>query len=169
MILELSTILESGGGPLLLAQAEATGAGGMETASRTIHLIAAMFAVGSIAHKLLALRPAIQVHPAPETVLLARRRWAPITHTVILLLIVTGLYQLMTAGLAKGEADGGYHMWFGMKFLAAMAVFFLMSVLGGRSSLAERLRQKDGRWGTIALLLALAIVVISVQLRENFG
>ena len=161
----LSGVVGTGGFSPLLLEASSAGGGMGETVSRGIHLLCAMLAVGAIAYQRFALRPALDAHPSPELAEAARKRWAPFTHALITLLIATGIVQLMVAGMPKGEATKSYHMWFGIKFLAAMGVFFLVSVLGGRSNLAVRFREKGRLWGGVALLLAIVIVAISLHLR----
>ena len=90
----------------------------------------------------------------------------PVVHIAITLLIVTGLYQLMTAGLAKGKVDSSYHMWFGIKFIAALVIFFFASALAGRSAALAGIREKGKRWLGVSILLALVVVAISIHIRS---
>ena len=140
-------------------------AGGAETISRGIHLLCAMLAVGELVFQRLALRPALEANPNAELAESIRRRWAPMTHIAITLLLVTGMYQLMKAGIPKGKEDSAYHMWFGIKFVAALGIFFIVTALAGRSAAFEKLRQKGGLWGSIAIVLALVVIAISLHLR----
>jgi len=157
---DFQVLLAEGGFSTILA---ATSNG--DLVSRGLHLLAAMVAIGGLAFQRLALRPALEKCEDPELAEAIRRRWAIVTHSVITVLLLTGLYQLMTIGMAKGKLDSSYHMWFGIKFMAAMGVFFLASVLGGRSSLSAKFRENAKLWLTITLLLGVGIVVISLALR----
>ena len=137
-----------------------------EDLSRGAHLLFAMIAVGALVFQRVALRPALDEGGSPELAEGIRRRWAPVVHVVITLLLVTGLYQLMTAGLAKGKADSSYHMWFGIKFIAALAIFFLVSALAGRSQGLAGFREKGKRWLGVSILLAVVVVAISIHIRS---
>ena len=137
-----------------------------ESISRGIHLLCAMLAVGALVFQRIALRPALDATPSPELGESIRKRWAPVTHLAITLLIVTGMYQLMKAGIPKGKEESSYHMWFGIKFVAAMGIFFLVTALGGRSAAFEKLRQGGRLWGSVAIILALVVIGISLHLRQ---
>ncbi len=134
--------------------------------SRGLHLLAAMVAIGGLAFQRLALRPALEKCEDPELAEAIGRRWAMVTHSVIAVLLLTGLYQLMTIGMAKGKLDSSYHMWFGIKFVAAIGVFFLVSVLGGRRALSAKFRENGRFWLSTTLLLGVGIVAISLALRS---
>ena len=153
-------------GDLWILAAE-TGGGSMgEWVSRGVHVFAAMLAVGALAFQAFALRPALGAEEAPELAESIRKRWAPFTHIAITLLIVTGLYQLMVAGIPKGKETSSYHMYFGIKFLLAMVVFFFVSALGGRSAAFQKLRENGATWGRLTLLIAIVIVALSMMLRS---
>jgi hypothetical protein len=77
------------------------------------------------------------------------------------LLIVTGLFNFWKTGLPKAEIDSGYHMWFGIKVLLAVAAFFLASVLVGRAPAFEGLRRNAGTWYRILLLVGIATIAVS--------
>ncbi len=142
------------------------GAASAETWSRGFHIFAAMLAVGSLVFQRVALRPALLETPNPELADGIRRRWVPVVYLVITILLVTGFYQFMVAGVPKGKADSSYHMWFGMKFVAALAIFFLASALVGRSRALEKIRAKGSLWLSVAILLAIGVVAISLHLRS---
>ena len=96
-----------------------------------------------------------------------RRRWAPFVHLGSLLLIVTGLYQLMVHGLATADHqktldDPGmpYHMLFGI-ILLAMGALFIGSAMVGRSEALAGIRRNGGMWLGLAVMLIIAVVVIS--------
>ena len=58
-----------------------------------------------------------------------------------------------------------YQMLFGIKVLLALAIFFLASVLVGRSALGARFRERAKLWVTVNLLLGVLVVCIAGRMR----
>lgn len=147
--------------------------------STLVHLLVAILIAGSVFIQWRAVHPAVTSEEGGDKVREGiRRRWAPFVHLGSLLLIVTGLYQLMVhgldtadyqkelAGLRKsGEEtkDPGmpYHMLFGIKFLLAMGALFIGSAMVGRSEALAGIRRNGGMWLGLAVMLIIAVVVIS--------
>lgn len=148
--------------PMTVVLATTTG----EWVSRGAHLLAAMVAVGGLVMARVAVRPALDEAGETPVAEGIRRRWAPVVYTAITLLIATGFYQFFVAGIPKGETDSKYHMWFGMKFAAALAVFFIASAVTGRSRALEGVRRSGRLWLSLAILLAVGIVAVSLYLRS---
>jgi putative copper export protein len=95
-----------------------------------------------------------------------RKRWSKIVFTAIGLLLLSGIYNfLMIARNFRGELPKWYHPLFGVKFLLAMAVFAIASLLAGRTPLAQRMRTNLKFWMSLNLLLAAVIIAISGVLR----
>ena len=133
--------------------------------SRVLHVLSAIILVGGLFYIRSVLAPA-----GLEACFGGRRavwaRWVGIT---TLLLLVTGLYNLMTV-IGQTKADGiqlppTYHMLFGAKFLLAILVMFIAAILAGKTEAAERFRGSMGKWLNIAWLAAMAIIVIAAMLR----
>jgi uncharacterized membrane protein len=82
----------------------------------------------------------------------------------IALLLVGGLinYGLI---LRQYRVPPYYHTLFGIKFLLALVVFAIASLLAGRTGTAERMRERIGFWLSVSLLLATSIVCIAGVLR----
>jgi uncharacterized membrane protein len=88
--------------------------------------------------------------------------WKKIIHGGIALLLISGginYYRVIAEGSHKG--DGLYHGLLGTKILLALAIFFIASVLVGRSAKFEPMRQNMRKWLAVNLLLAVVIVSIS--------
>jgi putative copper export protein len=104
-----------------------------------------------------------------------RRRWSQVVHAAILFLLVTGLYNFIwfvkashTWGAAwqAGSSNATlYQILFGVKFLLALAVFFIASATSGRSAALARFREQAKFWVTVNLLLGVLIVCIAGQMR----
>lgn len=135
--------------------------------SRWAHILAAVVAVGGAVFARLAVLPALETLDANsrESVLARiRQRWSKVLAGTILLLLASGLYNIVVS-VRKFDLPPLYHALFGVKFLLALAVFGLASVLAGRSPAATKLRANHRRWATIVAGLGLTIVLLSGVLR----
>jgi len=147
--------------------------------SRWLHILAAMAAVGGPMFIRLALMPAMcgalgdeQRRTLHEQI---RRRWSRVVMAAILFLLVSGLYNLIqflrlshTWGVAWESGSHNsllYQILFGIKFVLALAVFFIASALTGRSEAFARFRENARFWITLNLLLGVLIVCLSGQMR----
>jgi uncharacterized membrane protein len=144
-------------------------------ALRWAHILAAMVAVGGLFYARYGLLPAMQVlddrtredlHDA------IRKRWLPWVIGSITLLLASGLANfLLFNDAAKQWEEGtwmkqtGYHALFGVKFLLALAVFYFASGLVGRGEGTAWIRANRGRWLSVTLVLAVAVVMISGWMR----
>ena len=137
--------------------------------STLVHLLVAVLIAGSVFIQWRAVHPAVTSEKGGDQVREGiRKRWAPFVHAGSLLMIVTGLYQLMVHGLATAELqrseDGGmpYHMLFGIKFLLAMGALFIASAMVGRSEGLAGIRRNGGTWLGLAVILVIVVIVISI-------
>jgi len=90
------------------------------------------------------------------------RRWRKLVYVLITLLILSGSYNFLVAAPWKNlppDARRTYHMFFGVKILAAFVIFFLASALAGRTAGLAPVRKNARQWLGV-LLLALAVVII---------
>jgi uncharacterized membrane protein len=102
-----------------------------------------------------------------------RLRWASVVRIAIMFLLLSGLYNLIAferASRTWGQAwhDGPahlYHALLGVKLLLALGIFFLASVLTGRSPAMARFRDNAKFWVTVNLLLGILLVGVSSQMR----
>lgn len=136
--------------------------------SRWLHITAAVTAAGGAMFMKFALHPAVQT--LPETVRgevreAVRSRWAKIVMASITVLLITGLYNFVVILKTYELPKGTYHAIFGVKFLLAMAIFFLASVLVGRSEMAKKVRADAGKWLTALVAMILLLLLSSTTLR----
>jgi hypothetical protein len=54
-----------------------------------------------------------------------------------------------------------------VKILLALFVFFIVSVLAGRSNLAVRFREREARWYNLALVATLLIVLMAGYMKMS--
>ena len=133
---------------------------------RILHIIAAVVLGGGIAYQRLVVLPSLKAagkDPA-EFLANARRRWSPLVGVCALVLIAGGLFNFILTNRAF-ELPKLYHPLFGVKFLLALAVIFIASVLSGRTSLADRFRAKAQFWLSLNLGLVIAIVLLASAMR----
>jgi uncharacterized membrane protein len=137
--------------------------------SRWLHIMAAATAVGGTIFALMVVLPAAGVltPEARESFhVAARRRWSKIVMTAIAVLLLSGLYNYLTIRQNyKVVLPRWYEPAFGVKFLLALAVFTIASLLVGRTSLAQRIRVNARFWLSANLLLAALIIAISGWMR----
>ncbi len=136
---------------------------------RWMHIFAAITAVGGTFFARLALLPAIEESLTPESRkslhAAIRRRWSKLVAASIAFLLVSGLVNYAMRIIPGYDLPKFYHPLFGVKFLLAMGIFFIASVLSGRSAMADRFRQNARKWLTINAVLAVLVVLISGVLK----
>ncbi len=131
---------------------------------RVLHILSAIILVGGLFYT-----KTILVSAGADPFAGQRQVWARWVGLASLFLLVSGLVNFMNImSLAKAAGTplpSTYHMLFGIKFLLGLFVMFLAAILSGRTTLAEKFRQKMGKWLGIAWASSLAIVVIGAILR----
>ncbi len=131
---------------------------------RVLHILSAMILVGGLFYSKTILVPA-GVDPYAGQ----RQVWARWVGIATLFLLISGLANFMNIMLAA-KSNGTplpptYHMLFGIKFLLGLFLMFLAAILSGKTALADKFRQKMGKWLGIAWTISLAIVIIGAFLR----
>lgn len=135
----------------------------IDTLSRVTHVSTAIALVGGTAFVLFVLIPATSALLDKEEKILranVQQRWKRFVHVGILLFIVSGFYNYFRA-VPDHRGDGLYHALIGTKILLAFGMFFIASVLVGRSSAFHSMRRNRVFWLRILVLLAFSIVAIS--------
>ena len=115
-------------------------------ASRWVHILAAMLAIGGAAFMRFALLPGAEQtldNEAHQRLREAvRSRWARLVHASIALLLLTGGINFVILAMPPKVNAIPYHPVFGIKLLMALAVFFLATALIGRSPGFAALRNR---------------------------
>jgi len=155
---------------------------------RFLHISSAIAAIGAPFFMRFALMPAATEALDDPTHLKLReaigKRWRHYVYIFITIFIATGLYNFLVETRLPpefGQAEGKlitarwrefspddkkiYHMLFGVKMLAAFAIFFLASALAGRTKTFAPIRQKARVYVTFLLLLGVLVVICSTLLR----
>jgi uncharacterized membrane protein len=129
---------------------------------RWLHNLAAITMLGGVIFARFALHPAVAAELSGEAgksfLAAVRGRWGKVVHVAILVLMVSGIYNVVQT---IGDRPAIYHPIFGIKFLLALAVFFLAIALTGRSAATQKIRDNGGTWLTVVLVLGVTIVCLS--------
>lgn len=141
--------------------------------SRWIHIVAAGIVVGGPALMLFALIPG-----AKETLSeddharlreAVRKRWAKWVHASIGLLLLTGFVNFYLLAIRSGVEPIPYHAVFGLKLVAALAIFFLTTALVGRAPGLEKMRRAAPKWLAVVLALAATVILLGDILNQLRG
>jgi len=138
--------------------------------SRWLHIGAVIVAIGGAAFLRFVFTPASKSTLTPEDQdrmrEAVRSRWAKFVHGCLGLLILTGAINFALLAMPPKIEPMPYHAIFGIKFFAALAVFFIASALAGKSPAFEDMRKKSKKWLSLLLFLAAAIVLMSGVLAQ---
>jgi uncharacterized membrane protein len=133
-----------------------------------VHLIAAVTAVGGMAFMLFILMPSMRVLNEEQRAQLAkavsgRFRW--VSWGAIILLIASGIFNIR---VRAWEAPWGtYWSVLTLKVVLALVVFTISLLLTLPIPGLESFRARRQRWLTIALSIAVFVILISAYLRGS--
>ena len=131
-----------------------------------IHLIAAAAAVGGMAFVLFILLPSLSVLGEEQRMMLAKavmRRFRWVSWGAIILLIGSGIYNIR---VRAWEAPWGtYWELLTLKIFLALVVFVISLLLTLPIPALESFRAQRRRWLSIALGIAVGVILISAFLR----
>ncbi len=133
----------------------------LDVLSRITHVSTAIVLIGGSVFTAFVLMPAAKNGDDNANLLSSvAERWKRYIHIGILLFLVSGFYNYFRA-MESHKGDGLYHALVGTKIILAFVIFFLASVLVGRSPAFEWMRKGREGWLKAIVALAFAIVVIS--------
>lgn len=130
--------------------------------SRWFHVIPAIMLVGGTLFLRFALVPAATAHKSEHSELreLIRGRFAKLVMLSVLCLLISGFYNAYLKAIGF-KLSGPYLGLLTVKILLAFFVFYLASVLTGRSQTAKKFRQKEIFWLNVLCAAMLAIVAMA--------
>jgi uncharacterized membrane protein len=135
--------------------------------ARWLHILAAITAVGGTIFARAVVVPTLDELPAEERSRLhaaLRARWSIIVAAAIGFLIVSGLYNIGVTSI-RFRLPRWYMPLFGVKFLMALVIFAVASLLAGKTPAADNLRKNARFWLNLNIVLAVCVVCISGVLR----
>ncbi len=131
--------------------------------SRILHISTAIALIGGTVFMVFVLLPAAKQLGDEQHEQLKKSvnsTWKRFIHIGILLFLVTGFYNYFQQ-MPFHKGDGLYHALIGTKMILALVIFFIASVLVGRSAAFEWMRTGRETWLKLIVLLAAVIVVMS--------
>ena len=134
---------------------------------RWLHILAAITAVGERSSRLVVM-PALDPLPPDKRTRLQhaamRVRWSKIVAAAIAFLLASGLYNVGVISI-QYKLPRWYMPLFVAKFLLAMTIFAVASLLTGKTPAAERIRRHAKMWLNVNIALAVLVVAVSGILR----
>jgi uncharacterized membrane protein len=138
--------------------------------ARWAHILAAVVLAGGTIFTRFVLLPAASDALAREQAGALRdrmmHRWRGAVTACIGLLLISGVYNFFFLAMPKARDFPPYQALFGIKVLAALAVFFIASALGGRSPAFAGMRARFKTWKTVTALLVALVILISGVLKN---
>jgi len=142
--------------------------------SRWIHIVGAVITIGGSMFMMFALLPGMKAtldettrNELREAV---RKRWSMYVHIGITLLLITGGINFFKISLATDMSPMPYHAIFGVKFLAALSLFFVGTAMMGKSPAFEKIRQNPSKWLRYMIGVGSLVILLSgvlAQVREH--
>lgn len=135
---------------------------------RWLHVLGAVMLLGAGIFMRFVLMPSASTLPAEQHDQLraaVRSRWSKFVHVLVVVLLVTGFYNYLVANKGAHSGQGQYHMLMGIKILLAFGVFFLASILAGKTSLAQKFQANGKLWMLVTVALGVTIVLIAGYLK----
>jgi hypothetical protein len=136
---------------------------------RWLHVIPAVLAGGATLYAAIALVPTLGELPEDVRASVRERiaaRWRPVVSICVALLLASGLANFLLFQSKLHHGQPVYQGLFGVKFLAALAVFFISSALVGRAPALQGMRDRMAFWVRINALLVILILLISGILKN---
>lgn len=165
LLMPLAALAQEAATPDAAESAAEAATGALPLLMRWLHVFGAIFLLGGAFYLRAVLMPAANENLDEETHNKLREsitgRWRKILHILILVLLVSGLYNFLAVTRFAHDGQPQYHMLFGIKFLLAIAVFGLASMLAGRKSISQKLQQNAKLWLGITIAMGVAIVLIA--------
>jgi len=135
--------------------------------SRWLHVIPAIALVGGTLFLRLSYVPATQECDASAELREAvRKKWAKIVMISIAFLFISGLYNSAVKSIGY-ELSPLYNGLLGIKILLGFAIFYLASVLSGRSDKAKAFRERELHWLNILCILMIVTVMIASYMKMS--
>jgi len=94
-----------------------------------------------------------------------RKNWSKMVMICAFFLIVTGFYSIVQKSQAF-DLPSYYHPLIGIKILLALAIFWIMSTLTGRSESAEKMRQNEKKLLNFGVLCAVILIVLAGTMKS---
>lgn len=126
---------------------------------RFLHILSAIILLGGTFFLRFALGSA-----SASSVPSWRPGWSRLVMITSGLLLISGLVNAVR-NIIRYDFDVPYHGLVAVKLLLGLAMFFISAVIAGRSSLAEKFREKMMFWLNVNILLGLLTIAVAGYMR----
>lgn len=142
--------------------------------SRWLHIVGVVITIGGSMFMMFGLLPGMKAsldessrNQLREAV---RKRWSMYVHMGIAILLITGGINFYKLGMSSNLSPMPYHAIFVVKFLAALALFFVGTALMGKSPAFEKFRQNPSKWLRFMIGVGSLVILLSgllAQVRQH--
>ncbi|MBT4693996.1 MAG: hypothetical protein HOB73_11690 [Planctomycetaceae bacterium] len=134
--------------------------------SRWMHILPAVVMVGGAIFTQLVLCPSLDGNDPENAVKQQiKRKWSKVIMGCALLLLLSGLYNTMVIFGADDKPGGMYHGLLALKLVLACSIFYISSMLAGKSDAALKFQEKEAFWGKINMYAAIIVVLLAGGMR----
>ncbi len=132
--------------------------------SRWMHILPAVVMVGGAIFTQLVLCPSLDGNDPENAVKQqVKRKWSKVIMICASLLLLSGVYNTI---LAFDEKLGGmYHGLLTLKLVLVFAIFYISSMLAGKSDAALKFQEKEALWGKLNMYAAIIVVLLAGGMR----
>ncbi len=128
---------------------------------RWLHILAATVLVGGTIFLRMTIVPARRMgEMQEETFDFVRKRWARLVMLAILFSLVGGLYNAAMKAI-EYQLDHVYLGMLALKIVLGLFVYFMISVLAGRSEMANSFREAEAKWYNITMVSVILLVLVA--------
>ena len=130
--------------------------------SRWMHILPAVVMVGGAIFTQLVLCPSLDGNDPENAVKQQiKRKWSKVIMGCALLLLLSGLYNTMVIFGADDKPGGMYHGLLALKLVLACSIFYISSMLAGKSDAALKFQEKEAFWGKLNMYAAIIVVLLA--------
>jgi hypothetical protein len=134
--------------------------------SRWMHILPAVVMVGGAIFTQLVLCPSLDGNDPENAVKQqVKRKWSKVIMICASLLLLSGLYNTMTIIRAEEPPEGMYHGLLGLKIILVFSIFYISSMLAGKSDAALKFQEKEAMWGKLNMYAAIVVVLLAGGMR----
>ena len=136
--------------------------------SRWLHILSAIILMGGTVFLRWTVVP-LQIQEEDQEAWFApmRASWSKLVMFSILFLLASGLYNTAIKSMTYELVGGPYLVLLTIKILIALVIFFLVSVLSGRSKLAVKFRSEGAKWYNLTIAAMLLLVCIAGYMKST--
>ena len=130
--------------------------------SRWLHILPAIILVGGTIFMNLVLTPALDGNDPEQNVKAqVKRTWSRIIMLCALLLLVSGFYNTYLTVTGDEKPGGMYHGLLTLKLVLVFGIFYISSLLAGKSEPAKKFQQKEALWSKVNMIAAITVVLLA--------